>query len=129
MPQPMLPQEEGIAVTVKDLTFSYDAAGNRTQVADNKNSITTSTFDALNRLATRSETIVGLSAMRVDFGYTKTGQLASETRFADATGTTKVATTSMSYDDDAHRLTGIALTKANGTVIADYQYEYDAPVG
>jgi CCR4-NOT complex subunit CAF16 len=26
MPQPMLPQEEGIAVTVKDLTFSYDGA-------------------------------------------------------------------------------------------------------
>ncbi len=108
-----------------NLTFGYDLAGNRTQVADNKNSTTTSTFDALNRLATRSETVVGLSAMRVDFGYTKTGQLANETRFADASGTTKVATSSMSYDD-ANRLTGIALTKATGTVIADYLYEYDA---
>ena len=79
------------------LTYAYDAAGNRTLTQDSQGGATTSVFDAANEVT--SLQFGGTAApLRIDLTYTARGQVATETRYSDLAGTTKVGSTSYAYD-------------------------------
>jgi hypothetical protein len=73
------------------LTYSYDAADNRTAIQDSLGAITTWTFDLLNRATTMMFSGSGMPALREDVGYTVRDQVANQTRFSNLAGTTTSA--------------------------------------
>jgi RHS repeat-associated protein len=104
-------------------TFGYDKAGNRTSVTDNKSGTGTSTYDLANQLTSRTFTN-GTTSARIDFTWTKRGELDLVTRYSDLAGTVKVGTTD--YTNDAGgRLTGIVDANGSGTVLNTYSYAFD----
>lgn len=114
------------------LARTYDANGNRTQVAATIGSTadyrTQYTFDNLNRVTriTQQDQPGGnqVADKRFDFAYNAAGQTTSLNRYADLAGTESVATTTYSYDGIG-RLT--SLQHAQGvTALAGYDYTYDA---
>src|SRR5262249_15306004 len=107
----------------KTLTFAYDAAGNRTQVADGMGGVTTSVHDDANQLVSRRYTGQG-QAVRVDQAWTDRGQLEAVSRYADLAGTQKVGETDYAYDD-AGRTTHISHKGGAGTTLLDLSYSYD----
>ena len=105
------------------LTFSYDAASNRTQVNDSQSGVTTSVYDALGRLTSRKFSN-GTTNLRIDPGWTNRDQLASLKRYTDLGGSSLVGMSSYTYDA-AERLTALTHTYASGSVLASYAYGYD----
>jgi len=105
------------------LTFSYDAATNRTQVNDSQSGVTTSVYDALGRLTSRKFSN-GTTNLRIDPGWTNRDQLASLKRYTDLGGSSLVGMSSYTYDA-AERLTALTHTYASGSVLASYAYGYD----
>ncbi len=101
-------------------TFSYDEAGNRYLVTDNKGGTEVSTYDLANRLTSRTLSVGGQSS-EVEFTYTKRGELETETR---SVGTDLAGTTKYVYNDDG-QLRFLTHRNAAGVVVADYSYLYD----
>ena len=125
------------------LTFSYDAAGNRTQVsyegggAINGPTIETSTFDADNRLTEREEAVMtwmgGWEAeLEVTLSYQANGLLASVNRYGVADFTpyqnydvpVYAGGTAYHYDA-ADRMTSLAAVNQGGGNNGNYAYSYD----
>src|SRR4051812_6054944 len=89
------------------LTFTYDAAGNRTVVQDSFGGIQTSTYDAATRLTSRQfNGGTGSTPIRADFTYTNRDQLETVTRYNDLAGTSKVGSSTYTYDTTG-RLTNL----------------------
>ncbi len=101
-------------------TFSYDEAGNRYLVTDNKGGTESSTYDLANRLTGRTLTAGGPSA-GVTFTYTDRGELETETR---TSGGAAAGSTKYLYNDDG-QLRFLTHRDAAGVVVADYSYLYD----
>jgi RHS repeat-associated protein len=108
------------------LTLSYDSVGNRTQVQDSFGGLTTSVFDADNRLNSRKFTGNG-QALRIDPGYQPNSLLSTLTRYNAVAGLTTeiVGTTSYLYDA-SNRLTAITDYSSTGSTLMSYTYAYDA---
>ncbi|MFL5242523.1 MAG: SBBP repeat-containing protein [Gemmataceae bacterium] len=106
------------------LTFTYDANGNRTNVQDSLGGVTTSVYDAANRLTSRQFGGAGLATLTLDLTYTSRDQIATETRYSNLNRTGLVGTTSMSYDP-AMRETNLQFKDASGTNISNLTYTYD----
>jgi len=109
------------------LTYGYDAAGNRTSLSDSLGGSNLSTYDEWNELTSLAQSGTGVSAKAVTFGYDAAARLISLNRFANAAldGTGAVVGTSYSYDQ-AGRLTSIAHTLPDSTVVSSYAYTLDA---
>ena len=107
------------------LTFTWDALGRRTKVDDSLGGVTTSVYDVLNRLESRKFGGTGQTPLRIDLTYTVEGQQESFTRYSDLAGTTKVATTSYTYDA-AQRLANLHHFDGSNNNIANYTYTYDS---
>jgi RHS repeat-associated protein len=107
----------------KTLTFGYDKADNRVLVQDSEGGLTTSVYDANNRLTSRQFSGSG-TQLREDFTYTLRDQMATATRYSDLAGTVKVSSTSHTYDASM-RLTNIQHREASGSVLANYTYTHD----
>lgn len=113
------------------LVYSYDAAGNLLSTTDaivsGTPTVTASTYDALNRLASRSQSGPAIAAKRVDLAYDVSGATTSIVRFADLAATAPVAQSEFAYDGQGrlvnlvHRTSGVA-----PTTIASHDYVYDA---
>jgi len=101
-----------------------DQDGNRTGLTDSQGGLTSYVYDARDNLATLTQSGTGVNSKRVDFIYDGLGDLTSETRYSDLTGTNKVVTTTYGYDV-AERLTGITDKTSSGTVVASYAYTLD----
>jgi YD repeat-containing protein len=106
------------------LTYAYDGVGNRTLVQDSQNGVMTSVYDAANELTTRELSGSGVTPLRIDFTYTPTGLTATEKRYSDLAGTTKVGETDYSYDA-ASRVTSITHLNGSATTLASFAYTYD----
>src|SRR5205823_2691563 len=104
--------------------MGYDAVGNRTQVEDSLGGVTTSVYDAANRLSSRQLGGTGQTPVRIDLGYTDHQQLASLTRYGDLAGTIGVGSSAYTYDD-AERLTHLVHQNAAGVALANYTSAYD----
>jgi YD repeat-containing protein len=104
------------------LTFVYDAVGNRTRVEDSKGGVATSTYNAANLLTKREHT--GQAPLRIDFTYTVRDQVETTTRYSDLAGTTKVGSSTYSYDAAA-RLRNLQHRNGSGTLFSNYTYTYD----
>src|SRR5262249_34808719 len=65
------------------LTSAYDAVGNRTLVQDSQGGVTTSVYDALDRLTSRRFGGAGLTPLRFDQAYDARGDLTTVTRYSD----------------------------------------------
>ena len=74
------------------LQYAYDGIGNQTQVIDSFGGTQTSFYDLDNRLVTREYSGESQN-LRIDFTYGADGQIATETRYSDLSGTSLVATT------------------------------------
>ncbi len=103
-------------------TFGYDAADNRTSTSDNKGGGSTSTYDHLDRLKTRTQSATGMTTVQAAWAYTAAGDVDTVTRSA---GGVPAGTTANSYDA-LGRLVGIAHKNAAGTSVGAYAYGFDA---
>ena len=110
---------------LQSLTFSYDAAGNRTLAQDSLNGVTTSVYDALHRLTQRQFGGTGQTPLHVALTWTARDQLATVSRYNDQSGSVLVGTSSYVYDS-AERLTSLQHADGSGNVLASYVYAYDA---
>jgi RHS repeat-associated protein len=114
--------------TVKDmwgvlLTMTWDANGNRTKLEDSLGGTQTSTYDAVNRLTSRTELASG-ATMVYNQTFTVRNQVATATRYTGATGTTKIGETDYTYDD-AGRVTNILQKDGGTTTLSNLTYSYD----
>jgi RHS repeat-associated protein len=112
-----------------EVNYAYDAAGRRTSMtikngppgAQVAQPTITYTHDTINRLIGISQaagTINAGQAQNITLAYDAASQ---RTQITLANG----STTSYTYND-AHEITALVYKKADGTVIGDLQYEYDA---
>jgi YD repeat-containing protein len=106
------------------LTFSYDAVGNRTVVKDSLGGVQTSLYDAANRLTSQPFAGISTTALREDLTYTAVGQEQTAIRYSNLAGTTKVGSTTYTYDAD-NRLSNLQHFNGSGTSLANYTYTYD----
>jgi RHS repeat-associated protein len=106
------------------LTFSYDGASNRTLVQDSLGGVTTSVYDAANRLTSRQFGGTAQTPLRVDLTYTARDQLASVTRYSNLGGTVTVGFSQYTYDG-AERLTNLQHQNATGSNLLNFTYTYD----
>jgi YD repeat-containing protein len=108
------------------LAFGYDANDNRVSVVDGLGGTTTSTFDGLDRLASREMSGTNITPVKATWGYNAAGDLTTLTRQSKVGGAwSTVATTTKGYDA-LGRLTSQATTKAGGGTISSYGFTYDA---
>jgi len=106
------------------LTYSYDPADNRTQVQDSFGGTTTRTYDALNRVTTIQFGGSGQTPLREDFTYTARDQVATQTRYSDLAGSSKIGSSTFTYDAVA-RLTNLQHANGTGSSLANYTNTYD----
>ncbi len=109
------------------LSYGYDAAGNRTRVADNFNVSVDSTYDNRNQLQQRSWTGLGAGgtvSARVGMSYNELGQLSELTRFSSLVTPLPTSRATISYDS-ANRVQRILNTSAADAVLADYGMTWD----
>jgi RHS repeat-associated protein len=106
------------------LTATYDAVGNRTQLQDSFNGILTSIYDAADRLTSRKFGGAGQTALRIDLTYTPRDQIATEVRYSDLNGNTKIGSSTFTYDP-VGRLTNLQHLNGSGGSLANYTYTYD----
>src|SRR5207245_2123977 len=107
------------------LTFSYDAVSHRTKVQDSSNGVLTSLYDAAGNLTGLQFGGTSQTPLRVDLTYDGDNQISTEIRYSDLAGTTKVATSTFSYDA-VERITSITHQNSGGTSLASFSYLYDA---
>jgi RHS repeat-associated protein len=108
----------------KTLTYAWDQADNRVKVEDSEGGVTTSVYDADNRLTSRQFSDPDQAPLREDFTYTARDQMASATRYSDVAGTTKVGSTLYTYDASM-RVVNLKHRDASDTNRANYTYTYD----
>ncbi len=106
------------------LTASYDAVGNRTQLQDSFGGIQSSVYDAADRLTSRKFGGASQTPLRIDLTYTNRNQVDTETRYSDLTATTKIGSSTFTYDA-ATRLTNLQHRNGSGTLLANYTHGYD----
>ena len=106
------------------LTYGYDAANNRTLVQDSFGATTTRTYDVLNRVTTMQFGGSGQTPLREDFTYTARDQVASQTRYSDLAGTSKIGSSTFTYDS-VGRLTNLQHLNGAGSNLANYTNTYD----
>ena len=105
------------------LTNVYDAADNRISVTDNKRGVTSSTYDGLNRLASRELSGTGITPLKAIWDYDAAGNISKLTR---KTNGVTVGTTDTSHDI-LHRTTEIHHKNATSVTLGKYEYtSYDA---
>jgi len=106
------------------LTFTYNARGQRTQVADSRSGVTTSVYDDKGQL-TRRDFSDGVTALRIDFTYNERGQIEHITRFGNIAGTFTVAGTTYTYDD-AGAIANILSKDGSNATLSSLTFTYDA---
>jgi RHS repeat-associated protein len=106
------------------LTYTLDAVGNVQVVNDSLGGITSSAYDAANRLTLREFGGTSQTPLRVDLTYTARDQLASVKRSSDLGGVQTVAYSAYTYDS-AERLTNLQHQNSSGNLLANFTYTYD----
>jgi YD repeat-containing protein len=91
---------------------------------DSEGGVTTSVYDADNRLTSRQFSDPDQAPLREDFTYTARDQMASATRYSDVAGATKVGSTLYTYDASM-RVVNLKHRNASDTNLANYTYTYD----
>ena len=107
------------------LTQQFDASGNRVLVEDNLGTAVASSFDARQQLATRTWTVAGGDAARLEVTRNPLGQPAALDRFAPSGGGWQPAGESAFAYDAKGRLTDLTHRDPLGAVLADYDYYRD----
>ncbi len=119
--------ESGFGDPEVTFTDGYGAAGDLLSRAETINgaagATTSYSYDGLHRVTSERQT-GGVAAKRADFAYDELGQMTQASRYADASGTTLVASSAYGYDG-ANRLTSVSHTKG-ATTLASYALAYDA---
>ena len=106
------------------LTYGYDKNGNRISVADNLGVRQDSVYGSRNELLSRTMTGVGVDPTRVEFEYRANGERSKLKRFADATGTTLVGSSTYAYYKN-ELSKSIIHANAAGATLVRYDYTYD----
>jgi RHS repeat-associated protein len=107
------------------LTYVLDLADRRQQVQDSLGGVTSSVYDAANRLTSRQFGGTGQTPLRMDLGYDNRDELTSLSRYSDLAGTQSVGTTVYSYDD-AGRVSSIVTKNSSAATLSYYNYSYDS---
>jgi YD repeat-containing protein len=98
------------ALTTKEISFTYDAAGNRTQMVDSASGTTTYSYDAVNRLT---------SILAPD------GQTTNYPTPVAVKRTTILNDIISAYNNNENnRLVSLVTEKGSGDIIANYSFEY-----
>ena len=105
-----------------NLTYAYDANGNRVLVQDSAGGSMASSYNDAGQLVDRWFSEDGQPLLGLAQGYNSNGQLVAQTDYAGDGSV--AATTAYSYDA-AGNLVLLTHTAADGTVIAAYAYSYD----
>src|SRR5262249_4873471 len=108
-------------------TYSYDAVGNRTSVADNQGASVASTYDARNLLASQTwHAGAGVDPTTVSYQYDAAGQRTGIDRTLQLpVGPAVDVSTAFSYDA-VGQLTGIRHSvSGDSNPLADYLYTHD----
>jgi RHS repeat-associated protein len=106
------------------LGYSYDNAGNQTQVLDSKGGTTVSTYDSDNFLTRRTYQGQSLT-FRFDFSNNQEGWNTTLTRYTDLNGTTLVAKSVYGYDS-VGQVTSVLSTDPTGATINKFVYSLDS---
>ena len=122
MKPPTGPAQEGPLKPL--LTYSYDAASNRTQAAGSAGGLVSSSYDARNRLSVRALHNT-TQDLRIDLTYTSRGDLATLDRYDDHQAMVFVGDASYAYDA-LRRLTTLYQDDSGSLVVSAYVYTYDA---
>jgi RHS repeat-associated protein len=107
------------------LTMAYDAAANRTNVQDSLGGVTTSLYDALDRLSERDFGGAGQTALKVTQAWTADDELLTLTRYQGSGGAWVQAGLSTYGYDAARRTTSVQAKDAGGANISNFVYGYD----
>jgi RHS repeat-associated protein len=106
-------------------TFTYDANGNRLTASDSAGGVLTSTYDNLDRLATRELGGTGVTPMKAAWGYDSDGDMATVTRSGKSGGSWVTAGVTTYTHDDLGRVTNIRLADASNATLSQYGYTFD----
>src|SRR5262249_29146667 len=90
---------------------------------DSLGGLTTSSFDADNRLVSR-QFKDGHTQLRLDLTYDGVGNLLTQTRFSDLAGTDPVGFSQYGYDA-VNQLTHLRHQDGKGAALDEFQYTYD----
>ncbi len=96
------------------VAYAYNNLGLRSQITYPGNKNVSYSYDAANRM----QTVTSWLGVMANYSYNQAGQLAS---VINGNGTT----TTLQYQPTTGRLTGLFNRKADGTVIASYQFTLD----
>jgi RHS repeat-associated protein len=103
------------------LTYTYDAAGNKTNITDNLGGAYTLGYDAVHNLTSDSMTVSGSQGPQVTLAYDAANRMTGVTRYD--TGSNNIVA-AYSYDN-ADRLTTITYNGSVAGALATYAYGYD----
>jgi RHS repeat-associated protein len=103
------------------LTYTYDAAGNRTNITDNLNGAYTFTYDNVNNLASASMTVSGNQGPQITLAYDAANRTTGATR--KDTGSNNIV--SVDSYDSANRLGTLTYNSSVAGALATYAYGYD----
>ena len=107
------------------LDYTYDAVGNLSQVIDNFGVAIDSTFDVRNNVTSVNWAGGGMSDARVEYSYDGRGLVTGQQRFSDLAGTNLVSETNNVFDV-LGRTTEINHLDSSGSIVAEYQFGFDA---
>jgi RHS repeat-associated protein len=105
------------------LTYTYDAANNRTVFQDSKGGLETFAYDAANRLTSVKFTN-SLATVGFDFVYDARDSITKLTRYGNINGTATVGWTSFTYDTRG-RLTNEQHRDSSNTSLNNTTFTYD----
>ena len=110
------------------LNYSYDEVGNLVTLSDTIDGqpagTNSSSYDALNRLISLTQTGINVTDKRVDFAYNPRGEFESLARFADSAATQSIVESTFDFDS-LNRLVSLVHTGPSGP-LAFPELVYDA---